>query len=113
MAHVFTTHRGTEAKRSNCLIPLRAITAPARSLVRLWDYRYAAPSEHDDSVEAGKRVKRFIAASSFCAIRAAPSHPWRCMPRWLSVALPLLAAGANEYERQELSRRAESASADR
>ena len=46
--------RHTEAQRSNCLIPLRAITAPARSLVRLWDYRYAAPSEHDDSVEAGK-----------------------------------------------------------
>jgi hypothetical protein len=31
------------------------------------------------------------------------------MPRWLSVEFPLLAAGAEEKERQELSRRAESA----
>jgi len=35
------------------------------------------------------------------------------MPRWLSLDSPLLAAGADDYERRELSRRAESASADR
>src|SRR4030095_13966225 len=57
-----------------------------------------------------KRNKRFIAASSFCAIRAVPNQQWRCMPRWLLAELPLLAAGAAEYERRELSRRAESAS---
>jgi hypothetical protein len=32
------------------------------------------------------------------------------MPRWLSVELPLLAAGADANERRERSRRAESAS---
>jgi hypothetical protein len=31
------------------------------------------------------------------------------MPRWVSLKSPLLAAGADEYERYELFRRAESA----
>src|SRR5688572_28241451 len=56
---------------------------------------------------AGKRAERFSAASSFCAIRGVPNQQWRCMPRWLSVESPLVAAGA--AGRRELSRRAESA----
>ena len=37
------------------------------------------------ATRAGKRVKRFIAASSFCAIRDVPTQQCRCMPRWQMV----------------------------
>jgi hypothetical protein len=45
-------------------------------------------------------------------VESVPRDPCRwnqqrwCMPRWLSIESPLLAAGATEQERSELSRRA-------
>jgi hypothetical protein len=56
--------------------------------------------------EIGKRVKRFIAASSLCAIRdGRDGSGGACRDGGCSNRV-LLAAGAEEYERQELPRRA-------
>jgi len=78
-------------------------------LARLWACRGAAPSEHADSGRS-RKASRAIHRREFV-----PRDPYRgnrgsrCMPRWLLLGLSLLAAGANEFERRELSRRAESA----
>jgi hypothetical protein len=75
---------------------------------RLWACRIAAPSEHDDArvrkANEAIQLREFVPRDP-CRVS---NHGW-CMPRWLSLECPLLAEGAAEYERHELSRRAESA----
>ena len=90
-----------------CLGSAFGRTICARS--RLWPAGARRRRSTATHCEAGKRADRFIAASSFCAIRVVPNYHCRCMPRWLSTGSSLLAAGAEGYERSELSRRAESA----
>jgi hypothetical protein len=64
-------------------------------------------SERVAQSEAGKRVKRFIAASPSPVIRDdGRNFGGACHDNRRSSQV-LLAAGAEEYERQELSRRAE------
>jgi hypothetical protein len=70
--------------------------------------RIAAPSEHADSMirkANGTIHRREFVLRDPCL----PNQQWRCMPRWLSMESPLLAAGAEGHQRRELSRSAESA----
>ena len=47
------------------------------------------------ATRTGKRVKRFIAASSFCAIRDVPNQQCRCMPRWQAVESRITGGGSD------------------
>ena len=68
--------------------------------------RPAAPKRAARRRVAGTRVKRFNAASPVRVIRRRWNQLGRCMPRWLSLGSPVLAAAAEGYEWQERSRRA-------